>query len=79
MVKLIEYFRSITEGLEIIEDDDQAYGDTIKKANIGGYGSELLVVSEEDVLALLEGKAWMFPVNDGEYTHAVVMRKEDRK
>lgn len=36
MVKLIEYFRSITEGLEIIEDDDQAYGDAIKKQILVG-------------------------------------------
>lgn len=73
--KLEEYFASATRGLEIIENDDQAYTDARRKTGIGGYGSELLIVSRSDVMALLEGKAWMFPVNDGEYVHAVVMKE----
>lgn len=76
MAKLIEYFGSTTKGLEIIKDDDQAYADARRKTGIGGYGAELLIVSRSDVMALLEGKAWMFPVNDGEYVHTVVMKED---
>lgn len=74
---LIEYFKSITNGMVVIENDEQAYADAQKKMGMGNHGAELLVVSRSDVLALLEGKAWLFPVNEGEYMHAVVMKKED--
>ena len=41
------------------------------------YGSELLVVSKEDVDALLAGRAWAFPVNGGENIHFIALRGEE--
>jgi hypothetical protein len=60
-----------TEGMRVIDATDEAvhqFGTA--------YGSELLVVSKEDIDALLAGRAWAFPVNGGEYVHFVALAKE---
>jgi hypothetical protein len=71
MSKPITDFGSKTNGLQIIEP-------TMEATNTVGhrYGSELLEVTREDIQALLDGKAWGFPVNEGEYMHFVVLKEQ---
>lgn len=67
---IIDVFREVDNisKPDIIEPNEEAvdkYGQA--------YGCELLVVSQADLEALIDGKAWAFPVNGGEYKHFVVM------
>lgn len=64
---------SKTAEIEIIDPTEEA------QMKFGGrYGCELLEVTEKEITALLEGKAWAFEVNGGEYSHFVVMKREQR-
>ena len=67
------YRDGLTYGMKVIEATGEA-------AAVFGfaYGSELLVVSQEDIEALLSGKAWAFPVNGGEYVHFVALAGEEK-
>ncbi len=70
-MKSIYEFGSRTNRFEVIEPNVEA------DAEFGfRNGGELLEVTQEQIMALLEGKAWAFEVNDGEYSHFVVMKKE---
>jgi len=62
-----------TKGMRVID----ATGAAAKQFGTA-YGSELLVVSKEDVDALLAGRAWAFPVSGGEYIHFIVLRSEEK-
>lgn len=67
---------SKTRGLEILGSGGREFRLYCHRNQ--DYGSELLEVSEDDVRALLDGKVWAFPVNDGEYHHFVVLKKGSR-
>lgn len=71
MKHISEVFDDEPTTVETIEPTDEA------QEQFGNrYGSELLEVTEEQIMALLEGKAWDFEVNGGEYAAFVVMKRK---
>jgi hypothetical protein len=59
----------MVEILENTEEVKNAYHDN-------WWGREEIVLTAEDVIALLEGKALAF--NDGEYSHVLVLEGESK-